>query len=107
MILDTVTPILAACIDDDAPEDALFQARDIFEMILVAGEKASHLPVVRIKTRDEIEFVQALLKENEIRDEISFRTLIGCADLLLNCENNTYFFQVKRLFQILLNSLSR
>lgn len=105
MNIESIKPILVSCVKDDAPAEALFQARDIFEMILVAHQKSSDLPPMDIASTEEEAFVRSLLSEMGIRDEINFITLLGCADLLMNAESETQLFQARRLFRILLNSL--
>jgi hypothetical protein len=105
MSIETIKPILVSCVKDDAPIEALFQARDIFEMILMAHQNSSDLPPMNLASTEEETFVRSLLSEMGIHDEINFVTLLGCADLLMNTESETQFFQARRLFRILLNSL--
>ena len=106
MIPETVKPILESSLNPNAPVESLFQARDIFEVILVSGQKAGNLPRLSFSSYQELKWAQSLLDENGIVEQISFRSLIGCTDLLLKSAKQEDILQARRLFEILLNALS-
>lgn len=89
---------------DDAPVDALFQARDIFEMIMAVGKNKFKIPTISLSPEDD-KFIRSLFADNGIADGISFYSLLGCADLLMNSSAEAHFFQARRLFQIMLKTL--
>ena len=100
-----IKPILISSIDDNAPNEALFQARDIFETIYTAGQKNGHIPKIVVSTESERQWIRNMLKAHHIDEGISFQTLLGCADKLLNTPGEENFFQARCLFRILLNAL--
>lgn len=104
MNIDSVKQILAGCLTDNAPDEALFQARDIFEVIIAAGKNDFKIPTIVLAPED-YDFVRSLLTENGIDDEVSFYSLLGCADRLMNSDAEANLFQARRLFQIMLNTL--
>jgi hypothetical protein len=89
---------------DDAPVEALFQARDIFEMIMAAGKNKFKMPTIFLSPEED-NFIRSLFADNGIEDRISFYSLLECADLLMNSSAAVLFFQARRLFQIMLKTL--
>jgi hypothetical protein len=104
MNIDSIKQILVACVADDAPVEALFQARDIFEIIMAAGKTEFEMPEISLSP-EEGKFIRSLFADNGIDDRISFYSLLGCADLLMNSSAEAHFFQARRLFQVMLKTL--
>ena len=105
MMYDHIKPIIASSLQDDAPSEALFQARDIFETVFTAAQKSGHVLKIMTSSAGERQWLLEVLKQNNINDEITFISLLGCADQLLNTPGKDNFFQARCLFRIMLNAL--
>ncbi|MBN2531119.1 MAG: hypothetical protein JXR76_32335 [Deltaproteobacteria bacterium] len=106
MIPVSIKSMLESLLDSEGPVDVLLQARDIFEMVLMAESTTRVLPELTFSSHSEKKWIQTILKQNDICDDLSFKTLLGCADLLLNSITDESTIQVKGIFKILLKNLS-
>ncbi|MBN2714211.1 MAG: hypothetical protein JXX14_00065 [Deltaproteobacteria bacterium] len=104
-MFDHIKPIIQSALREHAPDDALFQARDIFETILAATQKSENIPEIVIPSAAERAELINILLATGIHDDVSFKSLLGCIDVLLDSNEKEHIFQARRLFGVLLKSL--
>ncbi|MBN2341974.1 MAG: hypothetical protein JXX29_03135 [Deltaproteobacteria bacterium] len=105
MNFSMVVPVIESALADGTPVEALEQVRDIFETILAASEKAGAIPRIATLADHHQTMVAELFHRNRIDDDVTFSSLLGCADTLLTQGADDSADAVRRIFLILLAAL--